>query len=250
MAMMEWLAETWIIRILFFLIAYYAANSQIDRATRKANSAEYRARRAERALENAQSDIRINANECVELRKRVSYLEEKMDEYVRVLEALSVPFASSAVEDDGDRVASRGVCGSSSVDVEALSGAQVGIPASTAQARLDSSLSHKQQPRQHQQHYIIRSSDGAKEPTGRSSSSSDQSTSSSLERISGLRDRLESRKDSVISALNNLSGRRSNRGSRSGGISASSIYHTMPGRALVRMARRSRSKASDSEAIE
>ncbi|WEW60512.1 hypothetical protein PRK78_005999 [Emydomyces testavorans] len=238
--MLEWLVESWIVRILFFIIVYYSANCQIDRATRKADSAEYRARKAERELEIVLSDIRINANECIELRKRVKYLEEKMDEYARVLEALSVPLPPSmSMEDVSERAIDRaprnsGVEGRSSVG----SGGHVGFSQPGAQGRVENVPTSQQ----HLQCYLIKPNDPVKERAERCSTSSDQSSSSAAEKIASLREKLESGRDSVMSALSNIPRRRSTRTSRSGGFSASSIYSAVPGRTFARMTKRSRSK--------
>ncbi|EEP81960.1 predicted protein [Uncinocarpus reesii 1704] len=245
--MMEWLAETWIIRILFFLIAYYAANSQIDRATRKADSAEHRARQAERALENSLSDIRINANECVELRKRVSYLEEKMDEYGRVLEALSVPIPTMSMEDVSERVVSHNMQ-NGPVDVKTAVGmvGAAAIPLAGAPPRIEN-LSILQQ---HPQHYIIRSFESTKERGERSASSSEESTSSAGEKINNsLRSRFESSKESVMSVLSNFPGRKNNRGSKAGGLWAGTIYSPTPGGTFIQRVKRSQSKATTESSL-
>lgn len=257
--MMAWLPEAWIIRILFFLIAYYAINSQVDRAIRKADAASIRASKAEQELENALSDIRMNANECVELRKRVSYLEEKLDEFTPVLELLAVPAASKSTED----VTSERVMG---MQESSCTGTGNDGPNGTSETLQSKGLSLEEhepvlqhpQPRQkrveyglmpqqlqlqhHQPHrYTPYSSNPVNEPVGRSSVSSEQSASSGVEKTASLRSKIESGRESVMSALNSFPGRKSHRGSRSGRYSVNSTYNVVPGTHFGRVAKISNS---------
>ncbi|KAI1965769.1 hypothetical protein LOZ56_005918 [Ophidiomyces ophidiicola] len=217
--------------LLFAYIVYRAVNGFFIRTFRQAEAIDSRTRMLEIKLEEACFNIEANVNECIDLRKRVNYSEEKMDEYARVLEALSIPMESPGSESTSEKlsVKSRNTSGAG------LQGMGTVMPAPGSVAKAE--ISPGPQYQQHQQHYILKSLDGAKERAERRTSSS-ESTSSAIDRLAGLRGKFESGRESVMSALSNIPVRR-RVVIKPGGVSKNSISNFAASRPFGKLRRSS-----------
>lgn len=254
---MNWPPEYWIGNVLLLFAVYYTVTSYIDRRTSKVESVSFRVNSVEQALENALSDLCVNADECVELRKRVNYLEQKVDEYSAAMEVLATRVTTKNPEKAPERVSK--VREESSIDaqsdvpsetLEPMHFGVLGMPENGSVLQLPQAQSQSQQgglegilKTQQLQHrpphqYTAFPKDAGNKPN---STQSDLAMSMILDKSTSFRSKMESRKDSVMSAFNNFSGRKKgHRKVRFGGHSTVSFDDGASESSFKRMPRDSR----------